>query len=334
METILLNDNKYNVLKKFSKSSQSECYLVEKDNDLKVLKIYLNDEYVKPNIQITEIRKSNKHENILNVFESGFDNGRFYEITEYCSGQTLLEKMPITSIQDLKTIIYQINEALYYCHSNRFMFFDIKPANIFFKTNSIESLVIGDFGSSSFFNIKDRYLISELSKYWYSPPETHLKFHGLSLLESSFDYYTLGVIIIELINGDNKLKYFDKSNLIELKLNEKFDLSKIVDLRLKTIIVNLLKSKPSQRWQYEEVKNWCLDMNFNFEKPEQKEKKFLKHLKKEAIKKKKKQILEIEKKFNDQYYFSKSPLQKKMLLDEKINKVSKINTIINEIEYQ
>lgn len=338
METILLNETKYNVLKIFSKSSQSNCYLIEKDNDLKVLKLYLTDEYVKPNIQITEIRKRNKHENILNVFESGFDKGRFYEITEYCSGETLLEKMPITSIEDLKTIIYQINEALNYCHSNGFMFFDIKPANIFFKTNSIESLVFGDFGSSAFFVNKEDFLISNLSKPWYSPPETHLKYHQLAALDKSFDYYTLGIMIIELLTGDNQLKYFDNSTLLELKINEKIDLSKIEDSRCITLISNLIKSKANQRWLYNDVNNWCADTNYNVERHEQicEQNNQSKHqfLKSEALRKKKLEINEIEKKFKEQYSFVRCPRQKQLLLDEKINKVSKINIIINEIENQ
>lgn len=333
MKTIILNNTEYNILKIFPKSSQSECFLIENDSGLKVLKLYRNEKNVKPKIKISEIRNIKKHENILYVFEFGFYNSSFYEITEYCPGETLLEKIPITSIDDLKTIIYHINEALYYCHSNGFLFLDIKPGNIFLKNKNFDSLVFGDFGSSDFFNIKSKYLISELCKYWYSPPETHSKFHGLSLLESSFDYYTLGIMIIELINGDNQLKYFDNSTLLQLKLEQKFDLSKITDLRLKTIILNLLKTKPSQRWLYEEVKNWCLDMTYNFEKPEQKEKKKLKHLKKEAIKKKNREIIEIEKNFNDQYCFSKDAIQKKMISDEKNLRISKIKQEIFEIEY-
>ena len=334
MDTIVLNDNKYQVLEKFTKSVQSECYLIERDNVLQVLKLYLNDEHVKPNIRVTEIRKSNKHDNILNVFESGFYNNRYYEITEFCQGKTLLEAMPLVSIDDFKSIIFQINEALNYCHSNGFMYFDIKPANIFFRKQSIDSLVLGDFGNSKFFINNDKFLVSNLTKPWYSPPEAHSKFYELCVLDSSFDYYTLGVMLIELITGDNQLKYFDNSTLLELKINEKIDLSKIEDSRLKTLISNLLKSDSCQRWLYNEVNNWVLDMSYDPEISRQKSDSHFYYLKTEAIRKKELEIIDIEEKYNKQYSISKDINQKQLILEEKYSKISKLRILINEINSQ
>lgn len=255
----------YEIEKRFSRSAQSEVFLIKGPDGSKVIKLYLNDEYVRPNTQVTELRMNKPHPNILKVLDFGVFNGRLYELTEYCSGENLSDKMPVLSFPDLQLIISQIIEGLSYCHSNGILYLDMKPKNIFLKNENLNSLVFGDFGDSDFFD-QHGYLTTQINKGWYYGPEFYNRFGGLTVINQAADYYALGITILELVTGENNLRLLSNDDIRKVKIDELIDFPDHIEENLIRLIRNLTKANPSQRWQYDEVKSWLDNSSFNIEK--------------------------------------------------------------------
>lgn len=149
--------------------------------------------------QEIDFLKSNRHENIVPVFDSGeFDSKLFYIMPLY-------DKTLKDAIQENNTIvqnfnyILQICEGLRFAHNKKIIHRDIKPENILLTG---EKLVIADFGIAHFENFditKNRELLANRS---YAAPEQKKK--GLSKeISKSADIYALGCIINELFTKEN-----------------------------------------------------------------------------------------------------------------------------------
>lgn len=92
-----------------------------------------------------------RHPNILNMF-TYFDDKRFiYLVLEYAAGGELYRRMNtmpenhFTEVQSAK-YMYQVCNALEYCHRKRVIHRDIKPENILLSAG--DDIKLSDFGWS------------------------------------------------------------------------------------------------------------------------------------------------------------------------------------------
>lgn len=143
-----------------------------------------------------EIQSHLRHPNILRLYGYFYDDSRVYMILEYASkGELYTALKAVGKFDDVQaaTYIYQLADALSYCHSKKVIHRDIKPENLLLGVYG--ELKIADFGWSVHAPSSRRTTICGTLDYL--PPEMiENKPH-----DEKVDLWSLGVLCYELLVG-------------------------------------------------------------------------------------------------------------------------------------
>lgn len=191
----------------------------------------------------------NKNKYLKNIETNSLElynyNSYLFIQMELCS-TTLKDYMNNRSNINIKTtfdFFKQILNGLKYLHKKNIIHRDLTPTNIYLdKYNNIK---IGDFGMSiniSSNNDKIKYASGDFGTYNYLAPET-LESNIYSIFT---DYYSLGIILFELLNIFNtEMEKIVSINNIKSGIVEKT--FKIKYTKANKLILNLLSTKPTIR---------------------------------------------------------------------------------------
>lgn len=114
----------------------------------------------------------------------------------------------------------QLVHGLSFIHSQGIIHRDIKPENIILRSqDSLDDLVISDFGLADFYNFEGNYLYRQCGTPGYAAPEILL---GLPY-DFKVDVYSLGVLFYTLVTG--KRPFYGKSPDQIFQSNEKGEIS-------------------------------------------------------------------------------------------------------------
>ncbi|EFC45271.1 predicted protein [Naegleria gruberi] len=94
----------------------------------------------------------------------------------------------------VKKYMFQMLQALAFCHARRVLHRDIKPQNILIDSQG--NIKLADFGLAREFNIPLRTLTKEVITLWYRCPELLL---GANKYSTSVDIWSIGCIFAELV---------------------------------------------------------------------------------------------------------------------------------------
>lgn len=106
-----------------------------------------------------------------------------------------------------QSYLYQLLEALRYCHSRRIIHRDLKPQNILI--NKSGALKLADFGLSRAFTIPMNRYTHEVVTLWYRPPEILL---GAKVYSTTVDIWSAGCIFSEMASERNIVIFFCNEN--------------------------------------------------------------------------------------------------------------------------
>lgn len=125
-----------------------------------------------------------KHENVVNLLEicrtkankNNSYRSTFYLVFDFCEHDLagLLSNMNVKfSLGEIKKVLQQLLNGLYYIHSNKILHRDMKAANVLITKNGI--LKLADFGLARAFSVSktgvpNRYT-NRVVTLWYRPPE-------------------------------------------------------------------------------------------------------------------------------------------------------------------
>jgi len=263
-------------------SGEADIYIAQKDGQKGVVKYYRS--VTKPKTEILEKLKMLNHPDIVNIYDFGEYNDRFYEIMEYAEGGALDTRNADGSYRYLplpedkvEGICKEIINSYKTCHEKNIIHRDIKPANIYYRTLEIEEIeggeggekktvykgddvVIADFGISSIMDDTEQLHKTRTGSRTtgYAAPEV------LSgIIGPQMDYYALGITLWELLTGkdpftlDNGKRRNDAHlirDTIEGRIADDI-LSKEprVSQKMERLIRGLLVIDPEHRWGYDEV---------------------------------------------------------------------------------
>jgi len=209
--------------------------------------------------QEINIMKSMDHPNICKLYETFEDTRKIYLIMELCTGGELFDKIiesgNFTEAQAAITMQH-LFRAIFYMHENHICHRDLKPENFLFATkDTVEKSIVKviDFGLATTFTA-GQVLTTKAGTPYYVAPQV---LAGKYCQES--DLWSMGVIMYVLIcgyppfHGDT-----DADVLAKVRLgNFSFQNSdwKNVSEDAKTLIRNLLKMNPKDRYTAEQALN-------------------------------------------------------------------------------
>ena len=166
---------------------------------IKKIKIDLENEGI-PSTALREITilRELTHPNIVQLKDVVCDNNKLYLLFEFVDYdlRKFLEDLDKENLSEerIKSILYQILDAVAYCHSKKVIHRDLKPQNILLDKN--ENIKIADFGLARAFSIPIRPYTKEVLTLWYRAPELLL---GINEYSTPVDIWSIGCIFAELI---------------------------------------------------------------------------------------------------------------------------------------
>ena len=264
--------DRYQIIKSIGEGGMANVYLaydtiLDRNVAVKILRGDLsNDEKFVRRFQREAIAASSlSHQNIVEVYDVGEDNGEYYIVMEYIEGKhlkNLLKKRGKLTLSEAVDIMMQITDGMSVAHDSYIIHRDIKPQNIMILENGL--VKITDFGIAMAMNATQlTQTNSVMGSVHYLPPE-QASGQG-STLQS--DIYSMGIVMFELLTGELPFK---GDNAVEIALKHLKE--PIVDIREKipnvqNSIVNIIKrataKNPKNRYNdaremYEDLKT-CLD---------------------------------------------------------------------------
>lgn len=141
---------------------------------MKKIRLENEDEGI-PSTAIREISllKELKHPNVVALQDVIMEENRLYLIFEFlsCDLKKYLDKLEKKYMEEsqLKSFLYQILDAILFCHKRRILHRDLKPQNLLVQGDSI--IKIADFGLGRAFGIPVRAYTHEVVTLWYRAPE-------------------------------------------------------------------------------------------------------------------------------------------------------------------
>lgn len=141
---------------------------------MKKIRLENEDEGI-PSTAIREISllKELQHPNIVALQDVIMEEKRLYLIFEFLTYdlKKYLDKLEKKYMEEsqIKSFLYQILEAILFCHQRRILHRDLKPQNLLVQGDNV--IKIADFGLGRAFGIPVRAYTHEVVTLWYRAPE-------------------------------------------------------------------------------------------------------------------------------------------------------------------
>lgn len=211
---------RYEIVKSIGEGGMANVYLandtiLDRKVAIKVLRGDLsNDEKFIRRFQREALSVSNlSHQNIVEVYDVGEEDGQHYIVMEYIEGKTLkklLQKRGSLTLAEVNDIMLQLTDGLAHAHDAYIIHRDIKPQNIMIQDDGL--VKITDFGIAMALNATQlTQTNSVMGSVHYLPPE---QANGKTSTIKS-DIYSLGILMYELLTGSVPFK---GDNAVEIAL--------------------------------------------------------------------------------------------------------------------
>ena len=262
--------NRYEIIERIGGGGMSvvykaKCNVLNRYVAIKVLRDELTSdpEFIDKFKQESLSAASLTHPNIVNIYDTGIENGIYYIVMEYIKGETLkdyIKRMNSLDEQETIRISRQIAEALKHAHSNKIVHRDIKPHNILLTSEGI--VKVADFGiarasTSSTINNTSNVIGSV---HYFSPEQARGGY-----VDDKSDIYSLGIVMYEMITG---VVPFDADNHISVAMKQiqekpippsKKINGKKISTTLEDIIMKCLEKNQSYRFQ--NIEEFLISLN-------------------------------------------------------------------------
>lgn len=201
----MIND-RYQIIRSIGEGGMANVYLAEdtilnRRVAVKILRGDLaSDEKFVRRFQREAISASSLNDpNIVEVYDVGEDDGKYFIVMEYVEGKTLkqlIKKRGSLTLPEVIDIMLQLTKAIAHAHESYIIHRDIKPQNVIILEDG--TVKIMDFGIAVALNSGDlTQTNSVMGTVYYIPPEQANG--GAATIKS--DIYSLGILMYELVTG-------------------------------------------------------------------------------------------------------------------------------------
>ncbi len=269
-----LIDNRYKIIRSIGEGGMANVYLaydtiLEREVAVKILRGDLADDekFVRRFQREANAASSLKHPNIVEMYDVGEDDGKYFIVMEFINGKTLkslIKKRGALTLSEVIDIMLQLTSAVACAHDSYIIHRDIKPQNVMILEDG--RVKITDFGIAMALNSNElTQTNSVMGSVHYLPPE---QANGSGSTIKS-DIYSLGILMFELLTG--KLP-FKGENAVEIAIKQmKEPIPSVVDINpnipqsIENIILRACAKNPRNRYDsaaemYEDI-NTSLDQD-------------------------------------------------------------------------
>lgn len=216
-----IND-RYQIVRMIGEGGMANVYLaydtiLDRNVAVKILRGDLSgDEKFVRRFQREAISASSlSHPNIVEMYDVGEDDGKYFIVMEYVDGKTLkslVKKRGALTLPEVMDIMKQLTSAIACAHDSYIIHRDIKPQNVMILEDG--RVKITDFGIAMALNSHElTQTNSVMGSVHYLPPE---QANGTGSTIKS-DIYSLGILMYELLTG--KLP-FKGENAVEIAIKQ------------------------------------------------------------------------------------------------------------------
>jgi len=266
-----IND-RYQIIRTIGEGGMANVYLahdliLDRDVAVKILRGDLaDDEKFVRRFQREAIAASSlSHTNIVEMYDVGEDDGKYYIVMEYVEGKTLkslVKKRGGLTLPEVIDIMTQLTSAISCAHDSNIIHRDIKPQNVLIKEDGI--VKITDFGIAMALNSNElTQTNSVMGSVHYLPPE---QANGKGATVKS-DIYSLGIVMFELLTGKVPFK---GENAVEIAIKQMknqipsvCNINSLIPQSVENIILKACAKNPKNRYNtvvemYQDIET-CLD---------------------------------------------------------------------------
>ena len=263
-----LIDNRYKIIRTIGEGGMANVYLaydtiLEREVAVKILRGDLADDekFVRRFQREANAASSLKHPNIVEMYDVGEDDGKYFIVMEFINGKTLkslVKKRGALTIDEVIDIMLQLTSAVACAHDSYIIHRDIKPQNVMILEDG--RVKITDFGIAMALNSNElTQTNSVMGSVHYLPPE---QANGSGSTIKS-DIYSLGILMFELLTG--KLP-FKGENAVEIAIKQmKEPIPSVIDIdpripqSVENVILRACAKNPKNRYDsaaemYEDIK--------------------------------------------------------------------------------
>ena len=267
-----LIDNRYKIIKSIGEGGMANVYLawdtiLEREVAVKILRGDLADDekFVRRFQREANSASSLRHPNIVEMYDVGEDDGKYFIVMEYVDGKTLkslIKKRGALNINETIDIMQQLTSGIACAHDSYIIHRDIKPQNVLILEDG--RVKITDFGIAMALNSNElTQTNSVMGSVHYLPPE---QASGSGSTIKS-DIYSLGILMFELLTGKVPFK---GDNAVEIAIKHMKNqipsvcsINNSIPQSVENILLKACAKNPKNRYDsvsamYEDLKT-CLD---------------------------------------------------------------------------
>jgi serine/threonine-protein kinase len=261
-------NERYQIIRTIGEGGMANVYLahdtiLDRNVAVKILRGDLaDDEKFVRKFQREAISASSlAHPNIVEMYDVGEDDGKYFIVMEYIDGKTLkslIKKRGSLIIPEVVDIMLQLTSAIACAHESYIIHRDIKPQNVMILDDGI--VKITDFGIAIASNATElTQTNSIMGSVHYLPPE---QANGSGATIKS-DIYSLGILMYELLTGKVPFKGETAVEIALKQMKEKIPsvckLNPDIPQSIENIIIKATAKNPKNRYDsvaemYEDLK--------------------------------------------------------------------------------
>ena len=253
---------RYRITEHLGRGGMAEVYKahqasLDRDVAIKLMHGFLADEqeFLTRFEREAKVVATLRHPNIVQVYDFDADNGVYYMVMEFISGETLKARLQTleahgewVSLDDAARIILAVGSALKYAHERGMVHRDVKPANVMITIDG--QVILTDFGIAKIVSASNLTASGAMvGTPSYMAPEQGLGQPG----NERSDIYSLGVMLYQLVLGRLPFDADTPLAVVLKHINEPLPLPRLLkpDLSdaLNAVILKSLAKDPNDRYQ-------------------------------------------------------------------------------------
>lgn len=247
--------NRYEILQKVGSGGMSDVYKAKdhKLNRFVAVKV-LKQDYSEDKSFVSKFRVEAQnaaglmHNNIVNIYDVGEEQGIYFIVMELIEGITLkqyIARKGKLSVREAISIAIQIAQGIECAHNNQIIHRDIKPQNIIISRDG--KVKVTDFGIARAASVNTHTTNAMGSVHYMSPEQAR----G-SVVDAKSDIYSLGITMYEMLTGHVP---FDGESTVTIALQHiknqvpsvREDIEDI-PVSIEKIVLKCTQNKPERRY--------------------------------------------------------------------------------------